>query len=150
MSDACFLEWFLWCWPKSVFNSSTTTLPQYWHVYNDFNSYRYHNIGSFADYQALTSPRVNQHWYHSCIQCIYPLTTEPNYWSKFKFKYFVVWHNITMTSWWARLRLKSPASRLFTQIFIQMQIIENIIALCHCPLCGEFIGDRWILRTNDQ
>ena len=26
---------------------------------------------------------------------------------------------ITMTSWWPRLRLKSPASRLFTQPFIQ-------------------------------
>ena len=28
-------------------------------------------------------------------------------------------HSITMTSWWVRWRLKSPASRLFTQPFIQ-------------------------------
>ena len=34
----------------------------------------------------------------------------------------MVWHIcdvITMTSWWARWRLKSPASRLFTSPFIQ-------------------------------
>ena len=34
--------------------------------------------------------------------------------------------------------LKSPASRLFTQTFIQAQIKENIKALRHWPLCGEF------------
>ena len=33
---------------------------------------------------------------------------------------------ITMTSKWARWRLKSPASRLFTELFIQTQIKENI------------------------
>ena len=27
---------------------------------------------------------------------------------------------------------------------------ENIKALRHWPLCGEFTGDRWIPRTNDQ
>ena len=45
---------------------------------------------------------------------------------------------ITMTSWWARLRLKSPALRLFTQPFIQAAIKENIKAPRHWPLCGEF------------
>ena len=35
-------------------------------------------------------------------------------------------------------RLKSPASRLFTQRFIQTQIKENIKAPRHWPLCGEF------------
>ena len=45
-----------------------------------------------------------------------------------------------MTSWWVRWRLKSPASRLFTQAFIQAQIKENIKALRHWPLCGEFTG----------
>ena len=34
----------------------------------------------------------------------------------------------TMTSWWARWRLKSHASRLFTEAFIQAQIKENIKA----------------------
>ena len=46
--------------------------------------------------------------------------------------------------------LKSPASRLFTQSFIQTQIKENIKATRHWPLCGEFTGDRWIPRTNGQ
>ena len=57
---------------------------------------------------------------------------------------------ITLTSQWTRWRLKSPASRLFTQPFIQTQIKENIKASRHWPLCGEFTGDRWIPRTNGQ
>ena len=51
--------------------------------------------------------------------------------------------NIAMTSKWARWRLKSPASRLFTQPFIQAQIKENIKDPRHWPLWGEFTGDRW-------
>ena len=47
-------------------------------------------------------------------------------------------------------RLKSPASQLFTQLFIQAQIKQNIKAPRHWPLCGEFTGDRWIPRTNGQ
>ena len=43
-----------------------------------------------------------------------------------------------------RWRLKLPASRLFSQPFIQAQIKENIKALCHWPLGGEIPGDRWI------
>ena len=43
-----------------------------------------------------------------------------------------------MTSSWARWRLKSPASPLFTQPFIWAQIKENIKAPRHWPLCGEF------------
>ena len=39
-------------------------------------------------------------------------------------------NDITVTSYWAQRRLKSPASRLFTQTFI--------------PLWGEFTDDRWI------
>ena len=50
----------------------------------------------------------------------------------------------------ARLRLKSPASLLFTQPFIRAQIKVNIKAPRHWPLCGEFTGDRWIPRTNGQ
>ena len=37
-----------------------------------------------------------------------------------------------------RRRLKSPASRLFIQSFIQTLIKENIKAPRHWPLCGEF------------
>ena len=60
-------------------------------------------------------------------------------------------NTITMTSWWPQWRLKSPASRMFTQPFIQMQIIkESIKAPRHWPLCEEFTGDRWIPRTKGQ
>ena len=51
---------------------------------------------------------------------------------------FPVFDYITVTSQWAGLRLKSPASRLFTQPFIQTQINENITAPRHWPLYGEF------------
>ena len=44
---------------------------------------------------------------------------------------------IMMTSQWARWRLESPASQLFTQLFIQTQIKENIKATRHWPLCGN-------------
>ena len=57
---------------------------------------------------------------------------------------------ITLTSQWARWRLKSQASRLFTQPFILVQITGNIVAPGHWHLCGEFTGDRWIPRTNGQ
>ena len=42
------------------------------------------------------------------------------------------------------LHLKSPASQLFTQPFIGVQIKEKIKALCHWPLWGEFTGDTGI------
>ena len=41
---------------------------------------------------------------------------------------------ITVTSYWARWRLKSPASRLLTKPFIQAQIKENTKAPRHWPL----------------
>ena len=50
---------------------------------------------------------------------------------------------ITMTSLRARCRLKSPASRLFAQAFIQVHITENTKAPRHWPLWGEFAVDRW-------
>ena len=46
--------------------------------------------------------------------------------------------------------LKSPASRLFTQPFIQAQIKENVKAQRHWPLCGEFNGDRWQRASNAE
>ena len=33
---------------------------------------------------------------------------------------------------------------------VQAQIKENTKAPCHCPLCGEFTGNRLIFRTNGQ
>ena len=46
--------------------------------------------------------------------------------------------------------LKSPASSLFTQPFIQAQTKENIKAPRHWLLCAEFTGNRWIPRTKGQ
>ena len=57
---------------------------------------------------------------------------------------------ITVTSQWVQWRLKSSASRLFTQPFIQAQIKESIKAPRHWPLWGEFTGDRLIPRTKGQ
>ena len=57
--------------------------------------------------------------------------------------------NITMTSWWARWRLKSPASRLLTQPFIQAQIKENIKAPRHWPLCHLWpVNSRHKMASN--
>ena len=49
-----------------------------------------------------------------------------------------------------RWRLKSQAFQLFTQLFVQVQIEENIKAPRHWPLWGKFNGDRWISRTKSQ
>ena len=62
----------------------------------------------------------------------------------------IIKFTITMTSEWARWRLKSPASPLFTKHFIQAPIKENIKAPRHWPLCGEFTGDQWIPRSIGQ
>ena len=51
-------------------------------------------------------------------------------------------HHITMTPKWSCWFLKSPASRLFTQLLIQAKIKENIKAPHHWPLCGESTGAR--------
>ena len=53
---------------------------------------------------------------------------------------------ITMTSKWAWWRPKSPASRLFTQPFLLVQIKENIKAPRHWLLCGELIH-RWPVNS---
>ena len=46
---------------------------------------------------------------------------------------------------------RDGVSPLFTPLFIQAHIKENIIkAPRHWPLWGEFTGDRWIPRTNGQ
>ena len=55
--------------------------------------------------------------------------------------------------WWCQNACDSvsnhqPNDCLLT--FIQTQIKESITAPCHWPLCREFTGHRWILRTNGQ
>ena len=58
--------------------------------------------------------------------------------------------NIRVTSWWARWHLKSLASWLFAQPFVQAQKEENIKALHHWSLLGESTGDQWIPLTKGQ
>ena len=82
--------------------------------------------------------------FHNFQQCCFRL---PDRWSNsthWMGRLFLAFFFITMTSKWARWRLKSPVSRLFTQPFIQAQIKENIKAPRHWPLWGEFTDDRWI------
>ena len=43
-----------------------------------------------------------------------------------------------------------PASRLFSQLFIQAQIKENIKAPRHWLLCGEFTGDLWPVNSSHK
>ena len=50
----------------------------------------------------------------------------------------------------ARWRIKSPASRLFAQPFVQAQIKENTKGPRHWPLWGEFTGDLWIPFTKSK
>ena len=57
--------------------------------------------------------------------------------------------NITGTSYWARLCLKSSASRLFIQSFIQTQIKENIKAPRYWPMLGEFTGEFPAQRASN-
>ena len=62
-------------------------------------------------------------------------------------KHDMEWHERrgnTVTSKW---HLKSPASRLFAQLFVQAQIKENIKVPLHWPLWGESTGDRWFPLT---
>ena len=58
--------------------------------------------------------------------------------------WFRLWLAITVTSLWARWRLKSPASRLFAQRFVHALIKENIKAPSRWPLWGESTGDQCI------
>ena len=51
---------------------------------------------------------------------------------------------------WAWWRLKSRASRFFTQPFVQAQIKGNIKALRLWPLWGESTGNQWIPLREGQ
>ena len=57
-------------------------------------------------------------------------------------KYLILDILITVTSLLAIWHLKLPASRLFTQPFIQAQIKESTKSPRHWLLCGEFTADR--------
>ena len=72
-------------------------------------------------------------WFEKWLQCCQNIEA-----SLFGYYGYI---NITVTSQWTRWHFKSPASRLFTQPFIQAQIKENIKAPRPWPLFGEFTGD---------
>ena len=55
---------------------------------------------------------------------------------------------ITVRSWWAWWRLKSPTSRAFAQPFVQARIKKNLKALRHWPSWGESTGHRRILSQR--
>ena len=57
---------------------------------------------------------------------------------------------ITMTSLWVRWRLKSPASPVFVQLLVLVQIKDNTKLPRHWSLCEEFTGDRWIPCTPNK
>ena len=60
--------------------------------------------------------------------------------------------NITMTSWWARWRLKSPASRLFTYLFISKKKSKlRVTVLCegNSTVTGEFHSQSANNAKND-
>ena len=61
--------------------------------------------------------------------------------------------NFTVASWWARWRLKSPASWLFTELLIQAQIKEKhqssaslAFVRGNSPVTGEFPAQRPVTR----
>ena len=69
-------------------------------------------------------------------------------------------HFITLTSWWARRRLKSPASLLFAEPFVQAQINKNqsVVSLASVsgihwwpvdsPHKGQERGKYFLLMTS--
>ena len=52
---------------------------------------------------------------------------------------------ITVTSYSMQWHLKSPASRLFTQTFVEAQIKENITAPCYWYMRTSGLGFVWVL-----
>ena len=69
------------------------------------------------------------------------LTSEGIHWTVctnvLQFSKEVTCNNVTMMSLWARWRLTSPASRVFTQPSVQAQIKEITKAPRHWPLWGN-------------
>ena len=55
---------------------------------------------------------------------------------------YTYFRSIAVTSWWARWRHKSPASRLLALTFVQALIKYKTKAPHHWLLCKESTGDR--------
>ena len=88
---------------------------------------------------------------HGRIMCLY-FRVVYNHRMSLQFNTFLPWRtyrpHITMTSLWARWRLKSPTSRLFTQLFSRRRSQKTsklrITGLCegNSPVTGEFPTQR--------
>ena len=76
-------------------------------------------------HREITASSLLTHW-------IYHILTLNHQGVNFKIGVSIL--SITVASSWTQWRLKSPASRLFTQPLIQVQINETIKAPLHWPL----------------
>ena len=143
------------------------------------NLIRYFWVLSFDIAQATGShvehDPITPSWYtgHKPGLVRQPITSEANVvgWDKamatgsqHRFTDWATWNNcpfvshisiITMTSLWARGRLKSSASPLFTQPFIQVQIKENINVPRHWPLSSIrflqlYMAIFWKVRSSSH
>ena len=97
-------------------------------------------------------PDLVQHW-HSHVFILNDLklyVAEWNYIKTFERNSHSIPQIIIVTSYWARWRLISPASRLFTQSVSKALIKENIKTQRHWPLWRESTGDRRIPLTKSQ
>ena len=77
---------------------------------------------------------VSVSWRHLVLCAVYNISLFRTRYIKTRLYYII------MTSSWARWCIKSQASQLFTQPFVQVQIKENIKSPRHWPLCGEITG----------
>ena len=95
----------------------------------------------------LSSGGVHVQAWHLKFKYLKPWTAHTKYRTNFIESYcYIV---IFVTSLWARWRLKSPASWLFTQPFIQAQIKENIMqVLCLCS--GIWASMSYIYTETSQ
>ena len=126
----------------------------YIEIYSSLNNaiiifrFKSHNIFKHSDNGPREYRNSTPQWFNQVgisVYCLIPtccdwmlFRSEVTLWLRYPISEIECF--ITMTSQWARLRLKSPASRLFTQTFIRAQIKVNIKAPRHWPLCGEFTG----------
>ena len=93
--------------------------------------------------RGVSSPRNSEQMPHSSpVRVMYGVSFWIDILTKVLKSFLSFMFNIMSysTLQWPRLRLKSPAWRLFTQPFIQAQIKGNIKAPRHWLLCGEFTG----------
>ena len=93
---------------------------------------------------AYTTFCITLHRYSDILRRPHPmamlLSLKQVYGSTILSTYIITCAHVTHVALFSFWRLKSPASRLFTQSFIRAQIKEYIKAPRHWPLCGEFTG----------